>query len=83
MIYSAPRLSALSQRIASHVNFSLDYSIQLIFNFRFPIFELVAKKNLFDILLCPFFSLTNFERSTQRNNINFVLFFHYSVIHFS
>lgn len=55
MIYSAPRLSALSQRIASHVNFSLDYSIQLIFNFRFPIFELVAKKNLFDILLCPFF----------------------------
>lgn len=46
-----------------HVNFSLDYSIQLIFNFRFPILNwllgwrnktLKNARKMSDILLCPF-----------------------------
>lgn len=52
-----------------YVNFSLDYSIQLIFNFRFSIFfkKLVALRKMSDILLCPFLFFPVLFFSTKRS----------------
>lgn len=78
-----------------HVNFSLDYSIQLIFNFRFPILNwllgwrnktLKNARKMSDILLCPFPVVVcawKLHADESRWNIFLVLFFHYFVIHFS